>query len=334
MAFVHSTAPAAASHSQHSCYSDTTSGNTYSDSESASISIQPVHSSTSWNMSSAYSDTNGKIEASVLPNPRSDIPYAGMDDTITSFSDQQELQSLMHSLYKYCLHLTRSAWDAEDLVQETCLKTISLLTESTAIQHINREAYMLRTARNLWIDILRRRTTWQHKQILLQNSADQLDCHSDAGYQRLESEWAAALLLHQLSPWQHAVFVLRDLFGYPAAETARILDTTEGAVKAALHRARAVVRSMREQIESDDDVALPLPDKQDQKLLRSYLSAFRNGQAEDMVRLLLDPAVDPISIAPQIIRQARYTLRQTKSVQSIPYNNKLNGSRTCMLVSA
>ncbi|WP_052714293.1 RNA polymerase sigma factor [Paenibacillus dauci] len=330
MAFVYSTAHTvnSNSNSQRSCYSDEIPFNEIYDQGSASISIQSATESPVRKMSLAHSNTTYETTASVM-QPTS------IDESVTPFvnSDNLELQPLLHSLYKYCLHLTHSSWDAEDLMQETCLKVMPMLTEPNAFQNTNLkpEAYIVRAARNLWIDIVRRRTNLQHKQILLQ--ADQTDSNTDSGYQRLESEWAAALLLHQLSSWQHAVFVLRDLFGYPAAETARILDTTEGAIKAALHRARAVVRSLQDRIQADDHIALPLPDEQDQALLRSYLAAFRNGQAEDMVRLLLDPAVDPIAIAPQVIRQARCTLRQTTAVPPTSYY-RLTGSGSRMLMSA
>lgn len=288
------------------------------------------------NVYTAINHTTYSCHLPALPESR-----LRADGTTTSLSENQDLQPLLHSLYKYCLHLTRCSWDAEDLMQETCLKTMPLLTDPAAVPDMNREAYILRTARNLWIDIMRRRTTQQSKLILLQATADEMHSASDSLQQRLECEWAAAMLLRQLSPWQHAVFVLRDLLGYPAAEAARLLDTTEGAIKSALHRARTAISALRDRITKNDDsdadnllLSLPLPGEQDQELLRSYLSAFRSGQAEEIVRLLLDTSVDPIAIAPRIIRQSHCKLQQTiRDTQRTPHVT-LSSSGARMLMSA
>ena len=40
------------------------------------------------------------------------------------------------------------------------------------------------------------------------------------------------------------VLLLRDVYGYSVSETASILKTTEGAVKAALHRAHKELQSL------------------------------------------------------------------------------------------
>src|SRR5207244_7382911 len=59
--------------------------------------------------------------------------------------------------------------------------------------------------------------------------------------------------LQHLPPQQGAVPVLRDVVGFPAAETASILGTTPAAVNSALIRARAGIRP-----DTDPDT-VPLP---------------------------------------------------------------------------
>src|SRR6187397_1746794 len=64
--------------------------------------------------------------------------------------------SLRSELYRYCGHLTRSPWDAEDLAQDALTRafvTLAQLGEAPA----NPRAWLFRVASNLWIDQLRRR---------------------------------------------------------------------------------------------------------------------------------------------------------------------------------
>src|SRR5262249_16750192 len=68
------------------------------------------------------------------------------------------LVPLRPALYGYWRRLTGNVWDAEDLVQDTLLRAFGQWGVTyPAIR--NPRAYLLRTATNVWIDILRRRET-------------------------------------------------------------------------------------------------------------------------------------------------------------------------------
>ncbi|GAS80246.1 RNA polymerase sigma factor [Paenibacillus amylolyticus] len=214
------------------------------------------------------------------------------------------LPDLMGSLYAYCLSLTKSVPDTEDLVQETCLKVLSSsgVGSSGMNKDINWEAYLIRIARNSWIDILRQRERLAYKLDSLKPLLHEME--EERRFEELES--AVQLLVDKLPPWQRVIYVLRELMGYKAAETAEMLDTTEGAVKAALSRARSAIAEVRHRLErSDAELQYEAGAVEDNREeLRSYLLAFRNGDTARIIDLCLNRTDDPMAVAGTILQQA------------------------------
>ncbi|TYS18577.1 hypothetical protein FZC78_03315 [Rossellomorea vietnamensis] len=68
-----------------------------------------------------------------------------------------DMESIMRKIYKYCLSLTKSACQAEDLVQETMLKAYNV--KSCEPGRILTISFLYTTAKNLFIDEKRRRVT-------------------------------------------------------------------------------------------------------------------------------------------------------------------------------
>ena len=96
-------------------------------------------------------------------------------------------EPLRPRLYQYCRHLTRSPWDAEDLVQDALARafaTIGTLHEPP----LDPRAWLFRIASNLWIDCVRRT-----------EAAPQPGAESSSPPDRSVRE-AAGTLLVQLSP--------------------------------------------------------------------------------------------------------------------------------------
>src|ERR1700745_836550 len=63
-------------------------------------------------------------------------------------------EPLRPELYRYCRHLTRSPWDAEDLVQDTLARafvTLALTDEPPP----NPRAWLFRVASNRWLNHVR-----------------------------------------------------------------------------------------------------------------------------------------------------------------------------------
>ncbi|WP_379132602.1 RNA polymerase sigma factor [Paenibacillus sp. sgz500958] len=190
-------------------------------------------------------------------------------------SDEANLQSLAAALKRYCLSLTKSAWDAEDLAQDTWVKGLTALKNST---HTNPEALLLRIAKNTWIDTVRRNAVYHR--ILEEMQIKETQSHNHSA---LETEILFHALIKHLSPLQRIVFLLRDVLGYSSQETAEMLETTEGAIKSSLHRARQALHAVRKELNTDGPKA-PV-----EEAFITYLSvlalAYEDGDAAAMLEL-------------------------------------------------
>jgi len=67
----------------------------------------------------------------------------------------EKIQQILTRLLQYCMSVTGSPWDAEDLAQDACVKAMPVLTGRLA--HGNPEAYVKRIAKTTWIDHVRRK---------------------------------------------------------------------------------------------------------------------------------------------------------------------------------
>lgn len=143
------------------------------------------------------------------------------------------------ALWNYCRYLTGSPWDGEDLFQETLMKAFATLAQ---IWHpLAIKSYLFRIATNTRIDGLR-------KKRLQTESYDPSDweaLHEEAAVDPSRMIEALEVLAQHLPPRQIAVLLLMEVYGFSASEVAGMVRLTEGAVYAALHRARANVRKSR-----------------------------------------------------------------------------------------
>jgi RNA polymerase sigma factor (sigma-70 family) len=193
-------------------------------------------------------------------------------DITTVEPDRKTVQELQAAVKHYCLSLTRSGWDAEDLAQDTWLKAISALEGSA---HANPEALMLRIAKTTWIDQTRRKHTWAR--ILKKESF----AVSPGGEPSLELEEALHAVMKHLSPLQRCVWLLRDVWEYTGKEAAELLQMTEGAVKSALHRARQQLPAIRRELEAGSAAPPELS-----LLLTALAAAYRTGNIPALLQLL------------------------------------------------
>lgn len=180
-------------------------------------------------------------------------------------------EPLRPDLYRYCRHLTRSAWDAEDLAQETLTRAFATL--GTVFTDLPApRAWLFRVASNLWVDRVRR----ARHELAVEVPADSVPA-ADAR----ASREAAGTLLVRLAPQERAAVVLKDVFDFSLEEIAEALSTTTGAVKAALHRGRGKL--------VEPDAPAPLVPKQG--VLDAFCDAFNARDVRRLTALLLDGAI-------------------------------------------
>jgi RNA polymerase sigma-70 factor (ECF subfamily) len=178
-------------------------------------------------------------------------------------------EPLRPDLYRYCRHLTRSPWDAEDMAQDTLARayvTLGCLTEPPP----NPRAWLFRVASNLWLNRLR-----QARETLL---GDGFGPEPAAGQELRAPREAAGTLLAQLSPQERAAVVLKDVFELSLAEVAEALSTSTGAIKAALHRGRSKL--------SDPEQAEPEPVAP--AVLDAFCEAFNARDLDRLIELMLE----------------------------------------------
>lgn len=232
-------------------------------------------------------------------------------DTLNSNGTKTEdksIEQLQSVVQRYCLSLTKSTWDAEDLAQDTLLKGLNTIYGT---QHNNPEALLLRIAKNTWIDQSRRKNIWTR--IVKQEKPKEFSSNQGT----LEIEEALQALIKHLSPLQRTVFLLRDVFGYSNAETAEMLGTTAGAIKAALHRARESLDAVKKELESG---SLRLPEEEG---LKAYLRAFAIAyHMEDIARLVELAQLDIVEAAAAVSMVQNRLLRHSITLRHSGSNSR------------
>ena len=157
-------------------------------------------------------------------------------------------------LHVHCYRMLASFEEAEDAVQETFLRAWRGRDRLDGGARFR--AWLYRIATNVCLDALRHRSRQLTKLQSfaevpwLQPSPDRLldevapsDEEPDAVVVERETiELAFVAAMQLLPPRQRAAFVARDVLGWPAAETASLLETSVAAANSALQRARATMQ--------------------------------------------------------------------------------------------
>lgn len=178
-------------------------------------------------------------------------------------------------LHRYCARMTGSILDGEDVVQDALFHAYRKLDTFDDTRPLG--PWLFRIAHNQCIDLLRRRG--------VREDAEAEAAVEDAVTATLPP--GAALgraverLVLALPPKERACVLLKDVFDYSLEETATLVESTVGGVKAALSRGRGKLASLPPL--TAPTRAVP-PDVE--RLLRLYVERF-NQQDWDGLRTLI-----------------------------------------------
>ncbi|WP_370085479.1 RNA polymerase sigma-70 factor [Streptacidiphilus sp. MAP12-16] len=179
-------------------------------------------------------------------------------------------------LFGISYRMLGSAADAEDILQDAWL-TWSKVELATVAEP---RAYLARTVTNLSLNRLRSAAV-QRESYVGPWLPEPLVTGPDASGEVEQAEaisLAMLVVLESLSPLERAVFILKEVFGFPFAEIAGMLDRTEASVRQVGHRARSQVQARRPRYEAPAGVRRQVTDE--------FLAACVGGDLNRMMEML------------------------------------------------
>ncbi|MEV6013241.1 RNA polymerase subunit sigma-70 [Streptomyces sp. NPDC051976] len=209
-------------------------------------------------------------------------------------------------LLAHCYRMTGSAYDAEDLVQETYLRAWRSYAGFEGRASMRTWLYTIAT--NVCLKALKPRPLRMLPSGLAgpydgpdrpptaaaPGEVSWLEPLPDAWIAPPDDDPAAVVVareslrlalvacLQHLPARQRAILILREVLAFSAAETAEILDTTTVAVKSGLQRARARL----DELEPEPEELLEPTDARARALLDAYIAAFERCDAALLEQVL------------------------------------------------
>jgi RNA polymerase sigma-70 factor (ECF subfamily) len=251
------------------------------------------------------------VHSSVVPEKTEEaLLAAARNGDETAF--RELLEPLRRELSAYAYRMLGGFQDAEDALQETCLKAWRHLAAYEP--QATFRAWVYRIATNTCLDLLRKErrrvfpqdvgapvapgppTTEMRADIAwLEPYPDALlprptSADPEATLRLQESVRLAFIRAMQLLPArQRAALILHDVLDFRVDDVASMLETTVPAINSALQRARAAVQTPRAMSSSKDDPARVTARKAE--AIAQFVHAWETGNFDRLVALLTDDAV-------------------------------------------
>ena len=191
-------------------------------------------------------------------------------------------------LHVHCYRMLASFEDAEDAVQETLLRA---WRSRDSFEGSLLRAWLYKIATNVCLDMLRRSSRrlatvhnfsevpWlqPYPDALLDEVAPSDDQPDAVIVERETIELAFLAAMQVLPPRQRAALIARDVLGWPAIETASLLETSVAAANSALQRARATMQEHLPARRSEWTAGEPTDEER--ALLEQFIDAHQRGDA-------------------------------------------------------
>jgi RNA polymerase sigma-70 factor (ECF subfamily) len=183
-------------------------------------------------------------------------------------------------LFGVAYQMLGSVADAEDVVQDAWLRWSA--TDRSDVE--DDRAYLVTITSRLALDRLSSARARREAYVgpwlpepLVTGLAAEPD-PADAAELGEQVSLALLVVLETLSPVERAVFVLREVFGLPGAEVARVLGRSEAAVRQLAHRAREHVEARQPRFDADRSTA--------QEVTERFFAAAAGGDVDALVAAL------------------------------------------------
>jgi RNA polymerase sigma-70 factor, ECF subfamily len=234
-------------------------------------------------------------------------------------------------LFGIAYRMLGSASDAEDIVQEACLRWLARGEDHV----VSVRAYLVTIVTRLCMDQLdsahARRVTyagpWLPEPVVLDDQSAALE-------QADSLSLAFLVLLEELTPPERAAYLLHDIFGYRFEEIASSLGRTAAACRQLAARARRRIEDRRQRFDADLDHG--------RELTHAFLLACGTGDLDGLRGLLADDVVvwtdggGKVRAAMRPVvgayRSSRFLVNVARRLVGVPRDVTLNGQPGAVLV--
>jgi RNA polymerase sigma-70 factor (ECF subfamily) len=216
-----------------------------------------------------------------------------------------------NELHAHCYRMLASVHDADDAVQDALIRAWRGLPGFESRSSIR--TWLFKIATNASFDLLKKRSRRElpiERGRRIEVGGTPGDALYDAGwiepypdrfveagekspharYEARESvELAFIAVIQYVPPLQRAVFILREVLGFSALETAELLETTVAAANSSLQRARAALADRMPSVSQREELSR-LGDERIQSLALRYATAIDNDDIPGILSLLTDDA--------------------------------------------